>query len=276
MNPRYLILLLLLCLVVARGDAREPETTALPVMGRVECSLPVRNADGDFAAEVSGLCLSGDGDFLWAVGDNGELFKIHFDGSFERLMHSGADWEGLARDPDSGNLFLAVEPKEAWVLAAPDFNAPAFLFDVEEAAGMKNAGLEGIAWYRGTLYLGAQTGATLWQYTPDGRQIRKKSLRTLAPTLSEIADLYYDPVKDYLWVLDSRGDSREVTGMLPYTLYLFDGAATRLLATYDLSAFANENPEAVCIDRANGCVWVAEDCGHSHPSILHKILFSDL
>ena len=50
----------------------------------------------------------------------------------------------------------------------------------------------------------------------------------------------------------------------------------QLLATYDLGAFANINPEAVCIDRKNGCIWVADDCGKKHPTILHKILFSDL
>ena len=42
------------------------------------------------------------------------------------------------------------------------------IIEVEEAANMDNSGIEGIAWYKGDLYLGAQTGAT-----PDGRLHRR-------------------------------------------------------------------------------------------------------
>jgi hypothetical protein len=74
--------------------------------------------------------------------------------------------------------------------------------------------------------------------------------------------------------MDSNARSREVPDMKPFTLYLFNGEATELLATYDLSAFANYNPESVCVDRAHGCIWVADDFGDDNPSILHKIAFS--
>ena len=93
--------------------------------------------------------------------------------------------------------------------------------------------------------------------------------------ISEVGDLCYDPVSDYLWVIDSNSN-KDKPQYLPFTLYLFDGDATKLLATYYVGDFANWNPESICVDRKNGCIWVADDCGDATPSILHKIQFSGL
>ena len=57
---------------------------------------------------------------------------------------------------------------------------------------------------------------------------------------------------------------------------MFDGNATKLLATYYVGDFANWNPETVCVDRKNGCLWLADDCGDDYPSLLHKVSFSNL
>ena len=62
----------------------------------------------------------------------------------------------------------------------------------------------------------------------------------------------------------------------PYTIYLFDGAATKLLAKYAIGSFANWNPEAICVDKKNGCIWVGEDCGDEKFSLLWKIDFTNL
>ena len=260
-----------------RPDEYVPETpVAVPVMGKVEFSKKLLKSSSDYVEELSGLCLSKDGDFLWGVGDNGTLYKIHFDGSYEVQWNYEADMEGITIDPETGNLYLGIEPKRVYRMTAP-YTSKTTLFDVEEAANMGNSGIEGITWYKGDLYLGAQTGATLWKYSVSGTKLQdKRSLREVAPTLSEIADLCYDPVNDWLWVIDSNGSSTSVPNLKPYTLYLFNGEATELLATYDLSSFANWNPESVCMDRANGCIWVADDCGDEYPSILHKILFTGL
>ena len=40
--------------------------------------------------------------------------------------------------------------------------------------------------------------------------------------------------------------------------------------------FADWNPEAVCVDKKNGCIWIGEDCGDEKFSILHKVQFSGL
>ncbi len=251
-----------------------PAGDGLPVMGR-HTTWKLQKSETDFVVELSGLCLSKDGDFLWGVGDNGNLYKIHFDGTYEEHWAYEADMEGIAIDPASGDLYMAIEPKRVYRLSAP-YTGKTTLFDVEEAAGMGNSGIEGIAWYKGGLYLGAQTRATLWRYSVAGEKLQEtRSLRDIAPTLSEIADLCYDPVSDRLWAIDSNSN-KDRPPYLPYTIYLFDGAATKLLATYAVGDFANWNPETVCVDRVHSCLWLADDCGDDHPSLLHKVEFTGL
>ena len=257
-----------------RPDEWTPPTpAALPEMGKVEFSKKLQSGSS-YVEELSGLCLSKDGDFLWGVGDNGALYKINFDGTFSTHWTYDADMEGLCLDPATGDMYMGIEPKRVYKLSDP-YLSKTTLWDVDEAADMGNSGIEGIAWHKGNLYLGSQTGATLWEYSLDGTKLWKKSLRDVTPTISEIAGLDYDEKNDWLWVIDSNSNS-DKPQYLGYTLYLFDGDATKLLATWYLGDFANWNPESVCVDRKNGCVWVADDCGDATPSILHKILFKNL
>ena len=158
----------------------------------------------------------------------------------------------------------------------PPYTEKTTLFVVDDAEKMGNSGIEGIAWHNGSLYLGSQTKAMLWECSVSGEKLREgRSLREIAPTMSEIADLCYDPVSDRLWAIDSNSN-KDRPRYRPFTIYLFDGDATRLLATYQIGGFANRNPEAVCVDRARSCVWIAEDCGDGNPSLLHKVEFSGL
>jgi hypothetical protein len=94
-------------------------------------------------------------------------------------------------------------------------------------------------------------------------------------TISEVGDLCYDPVSDYLWVIDSNSN-KDKPQYLPFTLYLFNGDATKLLQTYYVGDFAHWNPEAVCVDHKNNCIWLGEDCDSGNPSLLHKISFTNL
>ena len=256
-----------------RPDEYQPKE--LPVMGsHVTYTL---QAGGKMVEELSGLCLSIDEDFLWGVHDKGTLYRINFDGSFVQQWYHEADMEGLAMDPSNGDLYIGLESssKSAYKVPAPGYNSYSSLFAVEGVETMGNSGIEGITWHKGNLYFGSQTGARLFEYSLDGTQLWKKSLRDVTPTISEVGDLCYDPVNDYLWVLDSNSN-KDRPEYLPFTLYLFNGNATKLLATYSIGSFANWNPEAVCVDRKNGCVWVGEDCDSGNPSLLHKISFTNL
>ena len=256
-----------------RPDEYQPKE--LPVMGsHVTYTL---QAGGKMVEELSGLCLSKDEDFLWGIHDKGTLYKIHFDGTFEQQWYHEADMEGITMDPSNGDLYIGLESssKSAYKVPAPGYNSYSSLFAVEGVETMGNSGIEGITWHKGNLYFGSQTGARLYEYSLDGTQLWKKSLRDVTPTISEVGDLCYDPVNDYLWVLDSNSN-KDRPEYLPFTLYLFNGNATKLLATYSIGSFANWNPEAVCVDRKNGCVWVGEDCDSGNPSLLHKISFTNL
>jgi GH18 family chitinase len=259
-----------------RPDEYVPPTPKeLPVMGsHVTYTL---QANGKKVEELSGLCLSKDGDFLWGVHDKGTLYRINFDGSFVQQWYHDADMEGVTLDPSTGDLYIGLESssKSAYKVPAPDYNSYSSLFAVEGVDSMGNSGIEGITWHKGNLYFGSQTGARLFEYSLSGAQLSKKSLRDVTSQISEVGDLCYDPVSDYLWVIDSNSN-KDKPQYLPYTLYLFNGDATELLATYYVGDFANWNPEAVCVDHARNCIWIGEDCDSGNPSLLHKISFTNL
>ena len=260
-----------------RPDEYEPPTPReLPVMGSHKKF--VLESAGKRVEELSGLCLSKDGDFLWGVHDKGTLYRINFDGTFQQQYYHEADFEGITIDPDTGNLYIGLESssKSAYKIAAPNYNTHESIgFAVEGVADMGNSGVEGIAWHKGNLYFGTQTGARLFEYTLDGTQLWKRSLRDVTSTISEVGDLCYDPVSDYLWVLDSNSN-KDRPQYLPFTLYLFNGDGTQLLNTYYVGDFANWNPEAVCVDHGNNCIWIGDDCDSGNPSWLHKVEFTNL
>ncbi|MBR4299762.1 MAG: hypothetical protein IKY36_02575 [Bacteroidales bacterium] len=260
-----------------RPDEWVPEKEA-PKMGKVEFSKKLQTSDGKWIPELSGLCLSKDGDFLWGCDDNGGLYRINFDGTFSLHWDKSAEMEALAMDPATGTMYVGLEStsNSGYVVPAPGYNSKTnFDWVVDGASDMGNSGVEGIAWYKGELLLGTQTGATLFRYTLDGKLQEKKSLRTVCSNISEIAGLDYDEENDWLWVIDSNSNS-EKPQYDPYTIYLFDGAATRLIAKYYIGDFADWNPEAICVDKKNGCIWVGEDCGDEQFSLLHKVKFSGL
>jgi hypothetical protein len=82
-------------------------------------------------------------------------------------------------------------------------------------------------------------------------------------------------VRDYLWVILSHLNE-DKPQYLPDTLYLFNGDATQLRNTYYIGDFANWNPEAVCVDHKNNCIWIGDDCDTGNPSWLHKIEMTNL
>ena len=260
-----------------RPDEYVPEKEA-PKMGKVEFTTKLQSSDGKWIPELSGLCLSKDGDFLWGCDDNGGLYKINFDGTFSLHWDKSAEMEALAIDPATGTMYIGLEStsNSGYVVPSPGYNSKTnFGWVVDGASSMGNSGVEGIAWYKGEILLGTQTGATLFRYTLDGKLQEKKSLRTVCSTISEIAGLDYDEENDWLWVIDSNSN-KDNPQYDPYTVYLFDGAATKLIAKYYVGDFANWNPEAICVDKKNGCIWIGEDCGDEKFSILHKVKFTGM
>ena len=235
----------------------------MPVMGSYKRIV----FDTSKVVELSGLHLSKDKTFLWGVGDEGYLYKFtNIDGDVSAITPAtqwthDADMEGVTLDPDTGNLYLAIEPRKVYKIPAPNYNSYSTIIEVEEAASMGNSGMEGIAWHKGDLYLGAQSGATLWCYTLSGTKKWKKQLGSIAPGITEVGDLFYDAKTDLLWVSDSEA----------FKLFVFDGDVTKVKAIYDISFIGN--PESVCVDHERGCVWMADD---GSTSKIYKITFTGL
>ena len=112
------------------------------------------------------------------------------------------------------------------------------------------------------MYIGAQSGATLWLYDiASGKPVWKKRLNQVTSKIDEVGGLCYDPETDHLWVTDS--DMAK--------LFVFDADCTRLVASYSVSFI--DNAESVCVDHNNSCVWVGSD--QDSPK-LYKINFTNL
>ena len=249
----------------------------LPEMGSVEFSKELKNGS-DYVPELSGLCLSKGGDFLWGVHDKGTLYKIYFNGTYEKVWYKQNDFEALAMNPSTGDLYIGLEStsKSAYKIPNPNYNSIVKTsIVVEGVSGMGNSGVEGLAWYKGDLLFGTQTGATLFQYSLDGKLKFKKSLKTVCSTITEIGGMDYDEENDWLWVIDSNTKSDNHPNYRP-AIYLFKGLGEKHLKTYYIDGFANWNPEAICVDKKHGCIWVGEDCDSKYPSRLHKVKFSNL
>ena len=231
----------------------------MPVMGK-STKYTISGLD-----ELSGLCLSENQDFLWAVGDEGDLAKVSFEGKVLSIVHIGGDAEAISRHPVTGDLLIGLEPDGVGIVKGPDFNSHvSTLFSLEKAKGYGNAGVEGLTYYKdGLVYAGAQTGSDLFCCNLEtGELVWKKRLRDIFPSITEIADLCYDPLTDWLWIIDS--ESRK--------FFALTGDAETLLGSYSVRGI--ENPESVCVDHKHSCIWVGDDYGST--SYLYRFDFTGL
>lgn len=232
--------------------------------------------------EFSGLCLSADKSFLWAIDDNGKLCQIDISGNVGEVLGSwslGGDPEGISIHPETGDLIVGNEdPVSVGIVKAPVSNGDKqnIVFKIKEAKGYGNSGLEGITYYkkdgdRDLVYCGTQTDANLFlcdlNAAVDGDKYttlvtEPVSLRKRFHGVLEIAGLSYDPRTDWLWMIDSEA----------HKIFVFNGDATKLLCVYPLKTRSNE--EGIVVDRSRNCVWVADDYGS--PSYLYKYEFSGM
>lgn len=222
-------------------------TAKMPVMGSYKrYSVNVE--------EISGICLNRDKTALLACGDQGVLKEIDpNDMSVKTIWTRDADMEAITLDPRTNDLYIGIEySQKVYKLAAPDYQKHSSIIYVQEAIDNEynNSGVEGIAYWKDDLvFVGTQWGANLWVYKLDGTKVSKISLSGFA---DEIAGLDYDPVGDWLWVVDSN-----------YKKFYICTTAGKLLATYDVSFISNA--ESICVDRDRSCVWIGSD--ESSPKI---------
>ena len=230
----------------SKESGKQPGSHAhgMPVMStRQELRVPVE--------EISGLCLNRDTTGFWAVGDDGDLCQVSFTGVVTRVMRTHFDLEGITLDPATGDLYVAIEGDQMVCrIAAPGYDRIDTCFFVQEAVDrdFDNNGLEGIAFYKDSLlFVGSQEDALVWLYRTDGTQVKRVRLTGETSQIKEVAGLFYDAKKDWLWVSDSDAGK----------FFIFDAKEFDLLASYDVSFI--DNAEAICVDRAHNCVWIGSD-----------------
>ena len=229
---------------LAAYEGMAPEEMQMPpILSKKEYKINI--------PELSGICLTEDGESLWGVGDEGQLAIISFTEDdkvqIQNIKHFGNDLEAITRDPATNTLYIGTEPNSVYSCSDP-FTSYTRIFKVAEASGYGNSGIEGIAWYKeNTLYVGTQVGANLWRYDLEGNVLDFISLKDVRASLAEIGGLCYDPVLDWLWVTDSE----------THSLYVFSGDGRTYYGKYKLSP--SYNNESVCVDHKHGCVWVGDD-----------------
>ena len=246
----------------------------MPVMGKSTCY------DVSFN-ELSGACLSADGSFLWGVGDDGSLAKLSFEGKVLEEHWIGCDLEAVALDPRNGNLIIGIEDlynpkgtdKDHYIYSyngvgrivnPENFSIPEGLFRIAAAKSYDNAGIEGVTYYKdGLVYAGAQANSHLFLCNlATGEIVSNVKLRERFPAITEIADLCYDPLTDWLWIIDS--ETRKV--------FALTGDASSMLGAYYVGPI--DNPEGVFVDHVHSCLWVSDDAGD--PSHLYRFEFTGL
>lgn len=250
--------------------------------------------------ELSGLCVNPGGEFLWCVGDGSEIAKISVSGELlgntdiytydgDKQYAYTIDSEGISFNYDTGDLLIAGEPNVACRIPSADldllftwsfyavragnktvngdvngYNNVQSLFNIADAKNFSNAGAEGCTYYRDNLvYIGTQTGSYLYLCDlSTGEVLWRKGLREKYSVITEIAGLCYDPLTDWLWVIDSES----------HKFFALSGDAEQLLGAYALKSRSNE--ESICVDHVNGCIWVGDDYGST--SYIYKYEMTDL
>ena len=250
--------------------------------------------------ELSGLCVDLSGDFLWALGDGSEIAKISIAGELmdqtdlytfdaEKENAYTVDSEGLSVNYDTGDLLISGEPNVVCSIPGADlesimswtfyankigsrtvnddvrgYNGVKSVMSIDDAKTFGNAGAEGCTYYKdGLVYIGTQTGSYLYLCNLEtGEVIWRKGLREMHTVITEIAGLCYDPLTDWLWVIDSEA----------HKFFVLTGDAEHLLGAYRLKTRSNE--ESICVDHKHNCVWVGDDYGST--SYIYKYELSGL
>ena len=228
-------------------------------------------------SELSGICLTEDESALWCVGDEGDLGKISFTGEVLYSFHIGGDAEDVSRNPKTGDLLIGLEPQGVGVVKAPDFNSRVTtLFNIAACSGYGNSGIEGLTYYKdGMIFAGAQANSHLFLCSLDEKKVLHNWQMWDKQLVSEVAGLCYDPLTDWLWIIDSENKKVFVFSAekVYSTVESKENIYSALLGAYPVSDVAN--PESVCVDHKNACIWVGDDLGDGD-SILFRYDFTGL
>jgi len=223
--------------------------------------------------EPSGIVFDGARGTLFVIGDEGDICEMTTDGKVLRraVVRTGADFEGLARDPATGLLYAAIEGEEKIVEVDPatlkalrEFTVPRRLGDVELFKPGGN-GIEAICFVPdpftpegGTFFVANQS----FSYDPNGEksvivelEVPTRSSHTggearilgwFAPGVIDLSGLEYDRANGHLLAIsDATNTLMEMTRR---------GRILRVIA------FPGNDQEGIALDD-RGFMYIAQDCG---------------
>ena len=221
--------------------------------------------------ELSGICVAEDGSFLWTVGDDGDLAKLDLEGNVTYKFHIGGDAEDVSINPETQDLLIGLEPDGVGVVKAPNYNARvSTLFSLAACKNYGNSGIEGLTYYKdGMVFAGAQSNSHLFLCDLATKSVLWETRLYDVNRVSEVAGLSYDPLSGWLWIVDSEAKKIFVFA-IDHTVA--DGKWDVNMQYIGAYPVAGSNPESVCVDRKNNCVWVGDDYGST--SYLYRYEFS--
>lgn len=223
------------------GGGEQIDTTTPRTLGEVKEYL----AD-DKISGFSGVCMNEDGTGLYGVADEGDIYKISFEGKkLGKLpLNVEKDFEGVTTDATNKVVYVCEEREWAIYKLSPEKSEATKVADIAVENGVENKGLEGIAYGKGNLYVANQQyPTTIFTYSISEGKVTSSVTVDFAKFLS---DLCYDATNDTLWVVDSK-----------QRLLFNISVEGEVLATYDVSFVPK--PEGVCVDYERGVMWFACD-----------------
>ena len=227
--------------------------------------------------ELSGLCMAQDDSFIWTVGDEGDLTKLDFEGNvISDIVHIGGDSEDVSLNRDNGDILVGLEPNGVGVVKSPYTGKVSTLITVSACNNYGNSGIEGLTYYKnGLVFCGAQANSHFFLCDVNSKTVLKSQQMWDKNRLSEIAGMCYDPLTDWLWVIDSEAKKVFVfSAQKAYDELYKDGGDVynALLCSYPVKG--PSNPESVCVDHTHSCIWVGDDYGDT--SYLYRYDFTGL
>ena len=202
--------------------------------------------------ELSGICFNAAADGFYAVGDEGSVYEIGFDGKTRSLLYDKGnhDWEAVET---YGSSILLMDESESTLYSLDGGVLKTIsVIDIPDG-GVSGKGPEGIMCVGDVVYVGNQTSPTrIVRYSLTEKT--DKGWFDIKFVKKNISDLFYDKTDNTMWTVDSKGPE--------FYHSTLDG---KLIATYKIPFV--DQAEAIAIDHENGTAWIGCDTS----SKLYKI-----
>lgn len=219
--------------------------------------------------EPSGICYHPLRNTLFVVGDEGDVGEMATDGTLIRQKKvRAADFEGIACDPSSGLLYIAIEGEESILELDPEglkelreFKIPRS-FRGATLMKAKGQGIEAIAFVPdpghrqgGTFFVANQSmkmkdpediSGIFELDVPLKNPGEVKILRYFEPGIPDLSALYYDATGDRLYVVSDATDQ----------IMAYSRSGERL----GFWTFPGTDQEGLAAD-AEGFLYIAQDSG---------------